>query len=80
MMKKIDERRFFMNGKRLKSNKEFDHFLETLETLEPNKYLVLGKYLNADTYLLMKHHECGKTLHVTPGQFKKGARCPHCEH
>ena len=68
-----------MGNKRPKSNKELEHFLETLELLEPNKYEVLGKYLNADTYLLMKHNECDKTFHVTPGQFKKGARCPHCE-
>ena len=50
-----------MGNKRPKSNKELEHFLETLELLEPNKYEVLGKYLNADTYLLMKHNECDKT-------------------
>lgn len=67
-----------MSVSRVKSNKEFEHFLETLEMLEPNQYEVLGKYLNADTYLYMKHKTCGRTFHLTPGQFKKGKRCPFC--
>lgn len=64
---------------RTKASKEFEHFLETIEVLAPKEYDVLGKYLNMDAYLLMKHKVCQRTFHVTPGQFKKGQRCPHCE-
>lgn len=64
---------------RSKSAREFELFLETLESLAPNQYEVLGKYLNIDTYLYMRHKSCGKTFHLTPSQFKKGKRCPHCE-
>ena len=61
-----------------KSTKEVDQFLAELERIEPNGYEGLGKYLNQDTYVYMKHCTCGKTFHMTRSQFKSGKRCPFC--
>ena len=43
-----------------------------------NEYLRIGKYLNAQTKMLVKHNICGTEYEVKWNNFQQGQRCPKC--
>lgn len=59
-----------------KTQKEFEN--EVFE-LCGNEYSVLGKYINGETKIEMKHIKCGNIYDVRPLSFiSNGRRCPKC--
>ncbi|MGW5891918.1 hypothetical protein [Priestia megaterium] len=59
--------------------KNTDIFKKELFELVGDKYEIIGEYKNAQTYVTMKHTECGHEYSVTPHVFKgKDSRCPKC--
>ena len=53
-------------------------FKEKVKVIVGNEYKVLGDYKGSATKILIKHNKCGHEYEVTPNNFLKGARCPHC--
>lgn len=43
-----------------------------------NGYILIGKYENSKTKIMVKHLECGFKYDVKPENFMSGRRCPHC--
>lgn len=59
--------------------KGHDKFVEEVRELTGDEYLVIGKYVNSRTHILMKHTACGGYSYpVTPNSFLRGTRCPKC--
>jgi hypothetical protein len=53
-------------------------FKQQVYSLVKDEYLVLGKYVNDKTKILIKHVECGKEYSTKPNTFLNGHRCPDC--
>lgn len=76
--------RHFLDGKSYCmycSNKEVKdtiRFKELVFQRVGREYSVKGEYLNARTPTLMQHNKCEKTYSVSPDNFLRGRRCPHC--
>lgn len=61
---------------RRRTQEEFEK--EALEKLGPD-YVVLGKYVNKNTKILMKHLKCGNEFLKNPHDVtQKGSGCPYC--
>ena len=69
------------------SNKKMhDKFAKTQEQFEKelhdklgDKYVLLSRYINTNTKVLMKHLECGNTWEVTPSSMlNQNTKCPFC--
>lgn len=59
-----------------KTQKQFKN--EVKEKFE-DKYTVLGKYININTKITVKHNECGYVYDVRPSaMIKQGTGCPKC--
>ncbi|MFP5116133.1 hypothetical protein ACSU64_27885 [Bacillaceae bacterium C204] len=62
-----------------KRTKTHHIFLDEVFNLVGNEYEVIGKYINANTKIEMKHNNCGHKYRVLPPNFiSVGARCPKC--
>lgn len=73
----------FLNGNRcpkcsgnIKSSHE--DFVEKVNGLVGDEYVVIGKYNNAKTKITIKHEICDSIYDVSPNNFLKGKRCPNC--
>lgn len=55
-----------------------EEFCEQVFILVKDEYQVIGKYINKDTLLLMKHEKCNHEWYVNPNNFLRGSRCPKC--
>lgn len=54
-------------------------FLNEMEELVGEEYTVLGKYINTDTKVDIRHNVCGHEYGVEPNSFlNANARCPRC--
>jgi DNA-directed RNA polymerase subunit RPC12/RpoP len=62
----------------LKQKIENEVFIEEILNLVGKEYKFLDLYINKKTKLEVLHNKCGKTYFVTPDNFKRGRRCPHC--
>lgn len=58
--------------------KTTEDFKREVYELVGDEYDVLGKYINTNTKILMKHNVCGNSYGVKPSNFKSGNRCPYC--
>jgi hypothetical protein len=62
-----------------KITKTDEQFKKEIFELVGNEYTVLGKYINTDIPILMRHNNCGFEWDTTaPSNFKQGSRCPKC--
>lgn len=62
-----------------KHKKNTEQFKTEVFNLVGDEYEVLGEYINANAYILMKHNTCGYTWRITPNKFlNTGRRCPRC--
>ncbi|AIZ94631.1 hypothetical protein LfeInf_005 [Lactobacillus phage LfeInf] len=53
-------------------------FRQEVYALVGDEYTFLDKYVNAGTKIRVKHNKCGTEYKVTPINFLRGTRCPHC--
>lgn len=58
-----------------KTQKDFE---EDVKACSGSEYSVLSNYINATTYIKMKHNICGTIYTVKPYSFLSGHRCPKC--
>lgn len=77
--------RYFLDGirckecLRIKRSKSHSDFVEEVYKLVGNDYEVVGRYINAQTKIGIKHNECGHVWRILPGNFlSNGRRCPKC--
>lgn len=63
------------NGGSLRTKESFE---KVIEKLYPNKYKILGEYIDARTKILVEHVDCGYKWEITPDNLKRGKGCPHC--
>lgn len=78
----------FLNGSRCpkcankvtaqKLRKTNDKFKSEVKNLTDEEYIVLSKYKNCKTKVILKHQICGNTFAVAPNLFLHGTRCPFC--
>ena len=59
--------------------KTHEEFVKEVYDLVGDEYTVLGKYINADTKILMLHNKCKNKYPVSPSGFLRGNRCPECK-
>ena len=45
-----------------------------------NEYQVVGKYINSQTKIKVKHLTCGRILDMLPASLLHGIGCTHCKH
>lgn len=55
-----------------------EQFCKEVNDLVGNEYEVLGKYINGNTKIKMKHNICEFEYEVTPSKFFLNRRCPKC--
>ena len=55
-----------------------EEFKQRIKNLVGDEYTVLDKYINAKTYVTMRHNKCGHIYKVMPYNFLTGSRCPLC--
>lgn len=55
-------------------------YIETLQEMYKDEYIILGDYVNSQTKTLMKHTKCGHEWLVTPNSMTQGHGCPKCSH
>ncbi|PEJ40070.1 hypothetical protein [Bacillus wiedmannii] len=65
-------------SRRTKRRMSHSEFVERVKTEANSEYTVVGKYVNANTKVLMRHNECGYEWGITPDKFRVGQRCPNC--
>lgn len=58
--------------------KTTEQFKNEVYNLVKDEYSVLNSYINARTYILMKHNICNNTYNIIPDSFLRGTRCPIC--
>lgn len=63
---------FLMNRKT-----QFEFEQEVFELVK-YEYDILGRYVTNKTKINVKHNICGNEYMVTPNEFLRGRRCPHC--
>ena len=59
--------------------KTTDEFKKEIFNLFGNEYSVLGKYINSQTKIDIKHNLCNNTYQTTPNIILKGHKCPYCQ-
>lgn len=57
--------------------KTTEEFKREVYNLVGDEYEVLGKYINKDMPILIKHNLCNKRFKMAPNAFIQGQRCPH---
>lgn len=57
-----------------------EEFIRDVKNAVGDEYTVIGKYINTDTKVSIKHNICGNLFDVRPYLFlgKISTRCPHC--
>lgn len=60
------------SNKRRKTQKQF---VQEVNKLGNNEYLVVGKYVNWKTPVELKHLKCNKIIKMAPSSFLRGSRC-----
>lgn len=67
-------------GKRISKSSRLSHeeFMEKLNEVLEDDYVVLNEYKNAKTKLKVKHLKCGRVYEVSPYKLLNGNRCSHC--
>lgn len=60
------------------NKKTHEEFIEEVNKKHPNKYDVLGKYVNWDTKVLIKYIECSHEKETAPSSILKGIGCKKC--
>lgn len=63
-----------------KSIKTHDFFVNEVNQLTNNEYIVVDRYIKDGVKISMKHKQCGHIWKVSPSNFLKGSRCPKCQH
>jgi predicted Zn-ribbon and HTH transcriptional regulator len=60
--------------------KTHEEFVKEVYDLTNGEYVVIGKYVNTKTHIIMKHNieNCGHEYFVKPYHFLNGSRCPEC--
>ena len=56
-----------------------DYFVKEVEELTGSEYTVVGKYIDKNTPVAIRHNICGKTSKYLPRHFLDGIRCPNCK-
>jgi Zn ribbon nucleic-acid-binding protein len=64
--------------KSIKTAKLYEQFIKEVYKLVKDEYVVLGKYVNSYTKILIRHNKCNFKYKVTPNKFLTGRRCPKC--
>jgi hypothetical protein len=59
--------------------KTHEEFINEVNDLVSDEYKVLGKYVNTNTKIKIKHNKCGYEYDVTPASFLFGKRCSNCK-
>lgn len=79
---KMTPNNFFNNGhrfpKNFSKNKGITKFKEEVFNLVGDEYTVIGKYINSQVKITIKHNSCGRTYKVQPNEFLQGKRCSKC--
>lgn len=60
------------------AKKTHEQFLQEVQSLVGNEYIVLGHYKNNKTRIELKHSLCGYKYPAIPDSFLRGKRCPKC--
>jgi hypothetical protein len=76
----------FLNGTRCpycSNRKTQEQFEDELKVLYNNDYSVIGKYIDSNTKIRIKHNICGHEYETTPINIlgtsnRKGRQCPYC--
>lgn len=55
-----------------------EEFFAQVKEITDDEYVVLGKYINTSTKILMRHKKCNYEYSVMPDNFLRGSRCPKC--
>jgi predicted nucleic-acid-binding Zn-ribbon protein len=55
-----------------------ESFSNIVDKITDDEYSVLGKYVNNNTKIQMKHMSCDNIYTVRPADFLRGRRCPKC--
>ena len=55
-----------------------EEFSSQLSSLVGTEYTLCSDYVNNSTKVILRHSRCGQTFAITPNNFLKGRRCPHC--
>ncbi|PFJ40176.1 hypothetical protein COJ00_26970 [Priestia megaterium] len=68
------------NNENMARKKRWTHerFIEEVYDRVGDQYSILGKYVNSQTNIEMKHNMCGYEYLVKPNNFIGGSRCPAC--
>lgn len=56
-----------------------EHFKKALNEQLGSQFEVIGKYLNEDIFITIKHHNCNNTFSETPKRVKNNPICPYCQ-
>lgn len=62
----------------MSKKKTNEEFIREIHGLVGNEYSFIDIYKDAKTKLKIIHNKCSQTYEVTPNNFLKGKRCPHC--
>lgn len=73
----------FLRGKRCpkcsrNTLKTTEKYKKNVHSLVGDEYSVLGTYVDAKTYVQMRHNYCGYKWDIIPNSFLQGTRCPQC--
>lgn len=55
-----------------------EEFEERVKKIHKNDFTVIGKYINSNTKILVKHNICGYEWKTNPHSFINGHGCPKC--
>jgi len=60
--------------------KTHEEFVQEVYNLTNDEYIVIGKYINSNTHITIKHNieNCGFEYPVKPHHFLHDSRCPEC--
>lgn len=53
-------------------------FVKRVQAVYGSEYTILGKYINSDHKVLVRHNKCGNVYYTRPADFLRGHGCPKC--
>ncbi|MGU8921369.1 zinc-ribbon domain-containing protein [Clostridium perfringens] len=63
----------------MSKKKTHEEFVEEVRDKYGDEYIILGKYINSKTKILVKHNKCSHEYKVDPNALLRGNGCPACK-